>query len=448
MSVTIQPVISIAVQISPVSSTLAVLHRQTFSATVTGTSNQNVNWAVNGVAGGNATFGQICAVASNPCQPAAAGAAMVDYVAPASLPAPNPVTVTATSQADPTQNASAALTILAHVQVSVSPPSVTLAPLSKQMFLANVAGTTNQSVTWQVSGTGCSGLSLPCGMIDPTGLYSAPPAPPTPNALTIVAISADDPTRTGTAAVTIGTGPSILTLFPSSATAGATGGFTLVVTGGNFVASSPGPGSAILVGGTARTTTCLDVNTCTTILSGTDLAALGVLAVQVRNPNGAASNQVFFVVSAGASTEDVIPLTPAAPAAGGKDIVVVDTSTAGISNLQNNVDLNVAGLGAFSVAANSCVLAGNPLIITRPASGTTTADICAFSASGLDASMTYTLSGPSPNDIVVIAKQPLGLGIIHLTLQLSSTSQKGARALFIQNVNQDKTAASGAIEVK
>jgi hypothetical protein len=31
---------------------------------------------------------------------------------------------------------------------------------------------------------------------------------------------------------------------------------------------------------------------------------------------------------------------------------------------------------------------------------------------------------------------------------LSSTSQKGARTLFIQNVNQDKTAASGAIEVK
>jgi hypothetical protein len=447
-SVTIQPVLIIAVQISPVSGTLAILHRQTFTATVTSTSNQNINWTVNGVAGGNSTFGQICAVASSPCQPAAAGAATVDYVAPASLPAPNPVTVTATSQADSTQNASAAVTILAHVQVSVSPPSVTLAPLSKQVFSASVAGTTDQSVTWQVSGAACGGLGSPCGVIDPTGLYSAPLAPPTPNTLNIVAISGDDPSRTGTAAVTLGTGPAILTLFPSSATAGIAGGFTLVVSGANFASSSPGPGSAILMGGTARTTTCLDVNTCTTILGGTDLATAGTQAVQVRNPNNSTSNQVTFVVTADPGSEDIIFLTPTAPTATGKDIVVVDTSAAGISNIQNNVDLNVAGLGAFSVAANSCVLAGNPLIIARPVSGTTIADICAFSSSGLDASMTYTLSGPSPNDIAVIAKQPLGLGIIRLTLQLSSTTAPGARTLFIQNANKDKTAASGAIQVK
>ena len=53
-----------------------------------------------------------------------------------------------------------------------------------------------------------------------------------------------------------------------------------------------------------------------------------------------------------------------------------------------------------------------------------------------------------PGDVLVIAKQPAGLGIIHLTLQLASTTLPGARTLFIQNTNLDETAASGALEVE
>jgi hypothetical protein len=82
----------------------------------------------------------------------------------------------------------------------------------------------------------------------------------------------------------------------------------------------------------------------------------------------------------------------------------------------------------------------------RPVSGTATADICLFSQSGFDTSMTFTVSGPG--DVAVIAKQPAGLGIIHLTLQVSASAALGARTLFIQNTNLDKTAASGALEVR
>ena len=80
-----------------------------------------------------------------------------------------------------------------------------------------------------------------------------------------------------------------------------------------------------------------------------------------------------------------------------------------------------------------------------PASGSVTADLCVFSASGLDSSMSYTVSGTG--DVSVISKQPAGLGIIHLTLQISAAASPGARTLFIQNTNLDKTAASGALEV-
>jgi hypothetical protein len=64
------------------------------------------------------------------------------------------------------------------------------------------------------------------------------------------------------------------------------------------------------------------------------------------------------------------------------------------------------------------------------------ADVCIFSQSGLDTSMTYTVSGAG--DIAVISKQQAGLGIIHLTLQILAPAAPGTCALFIQNTNLDK----------
>ena len=100
----------------------------------------------------------------------------------------------------------------------------------------------------------------------------------------------------------------------------------------------------------------------------------------------------------------------------------------------------------FNTSTNACNLGGNPVPLVRPASGTTAADICLFSQSGFDTSMNYTVSGPG--DVAVLAKQPAGLGIIHLTLQVPSTASAGARTLFIQNANLDKTAASGSLEIQ
>jgi hypothetical protein len=116
-----------------------------------------------------------------------------------------------------------------------------------------------------------------------------------------------------------------------------------------------------------------------------------------------------------------------------------------VSAQGNDVDLNVA-LGMFSLTNNSCSLFGNPLALQRPASGSVSFDLCVFSEGGLDTSMTYAVSGPG--DVMVIAKQPAGLGIIHLTLQIPASALAGARTLSIQNTNLDKTAASGALVIQ
>src|SRR5260370_105708 len=203
------------------------------------------------------------------------------------------------------------------------PATVTLAPLAVQGFSATVLGTSNQSVVWQIQGSACSAPGA-CGAIDVNGIYTAPGAPPAPNALTIAALSADDPSQSGLANVTI--------------------------------------------------------------------------------------------------TTAVAPPTTA------------------------EIDLSVPGLAPSPPATNPCALAGNPLPWQRAASGVAAADICLFSASGLDTSMAYTVTGPG--DVAVIAKQPAGLGIIHLTLQISAVAIPGARTLFIQNTNLDRTAATGALEVQ
>jgi Protein of unknown function (DUF1565) len=96
----------VSVTISPSLVTTATLATQAFSATVTGSSNTAVTWEVNGVGGGNSTNGLISTTVLGTANEAI-------YLAPASVPSPASVSVTAVSQADPTKSATATVTIQA-----------------------------------------------------------------------------------------------------------------------------------------------------------------------------------------------------------------------------------------------------------------------------------------------------------------------------------------------
>jgi hypothetical protein len=448
-SATITLTIPGALTLTPTSATSAVSHRQPFTVTISGSANANVVWQVGGIPGGNTTVGQICVVGSNPCQSVSiAPAGNVEYLAPASIPSPNPVTLSVSSQAFPAQSKTAQITIIAHIVVSVSPPSANLAPATTQNFTASVLGTTDQIVSWDVTGTACSAAGSPCGLIDQNGLYTAPISTPSPNAISIVATSSEDSSRSGFSSVTITNAITIAGLLPASATAGGSGSFTLQVLGGNFVPTSPGPGSAIFVNGTAHPTSCASRGTCTTAFTSTDLAAAGNLAVTIRNPDLTQSNTVIFVVVAAIGPIDIIPLTPTSPNATGKNIIVVEPSTAGSIAPQPDVTIAIVAMGIYSPALNTCTIGAGSLVITRPASGTATLDICVFSVSGLDPSFGYALTGPAVGDIIIIEKQPLGLGIVDLTLAIPASASIGLRSLFVQNPNQDKAVATGVLEIR
>ena len=446
-SATITMLSGIAVTVTPASAQVAVSLAQTFAATASNTANQAFTWQVSGIPGGNSSTGEICAAGSVPCQPVTASSgASVEYLAPAGVPSPNPVTITATSQADASKSGSASVMVLPHILVSVQPESASLAATEQVRFVASVTGLSNQQVTWSIGGPACVNPAN-CGSIDATGLFTAPLTAPSPNTIQIAATSSEDTSQIGLAAVTITSGPRIFDLSPTSAHTGSQGGFTLLVTGNNFSPSSPGPGSTILVGGSARPSSCASITQCVTSLDASDLQSTGNLSVQLQNPSGALSNTQTFVVLAPGPGSSAIPLTPGSPTSSGNDIVVVELSTNGGSGAPGNVSLTVGAMGALSTVTSTCVLGGSPAAIQRPSSGTATADFCVFSVSGLSPSFTYSISGPPVPDIAIINRAPLGLGIVHLTLQVPATAAPGPRTLLIENPALDLAAGTGAIEV-
>jgi hypothetical protein len=93
------PPSAISVKISPASASVIVGGVQTFLVTVSETQNAAVIWSVNGIPGGNDAVGTI--------QPMLSGA----QYAPNHVPSPNPVIVTATSQADPAVSGVSTVTV-------------------------------------------------------------------------------------------------------------------------------------------------------------------------------------------------------------------------------------------------------------------------------------------------------------------------------------------------
>ncbi|HXY79182.1 MAG TPA: hypothetical protein VEI08_00955 [Candidatus Bathyarchaeia archaeon] len=112
------PPASIGVTVSPNPVNVRAGATQPFSATVTGTSNSNVTWQVNGVAGGSASTGTISATGV--------------YIAPPALPNPNSVTVKAVSAADSSVTGTSAVTLWNPMPVlaSITPNSVSIGAFS------------------------------------------------------------------------------------------------------------------------------------------------------------------------------------------------------------------------------------------------------------------------------------------------------------------------------
>jgi hypothetical protein len=189
-SVNVVVATAILLSISPTSASVTTASTDSFTATVTGTSNTAVAWSVTG-AGCNGSS----------CGTLVSSSLAAVYSAPLVAPSPPSVKVIATSMADPNKSASANVSIVSIVVVTVTPASTSVVTGATQQLNASVVGTSNTAVTWGVQGSGCSAAS--CGTVNDAGLYTAPSAVPSPAGVTVTATSSADPSKTGSASITI-----------------------------------------------------------------------------------------------------------------------------------------------------------------------------------------------------------------------------------------------------
>ena len=253
---------AVAITVSPQSMAMTTGAQQAFTATVTNTSMTSVSWLVNGVAGGNSTFGTIDKTGT--------------YTAPPYVPIPPNVTITAVSNADESKTANAAVSISgpsAPGTVTVSPQSANVVVGGSALFTATV-NDANPAVSWLVNGQ--TGGNSNVGTITPIpgsgnqALYTAPLQVPDQGAVTVTAVSVANPQQAGSAVVNISVataGGAVVAIVspatPPTVQAGETQAFQASVTGVSDTSVSwrvdaiPGGNEAVgtIAGGSNNTAT-------------------------------------------------------------------------------------------------------------------------------------------------------------------------------------------------
>lgn len=280
-----------AVSITPTSGSVIINQQLSFSASVTVqgqttssttppstlTSNTAVTWYVNGVSGGNSTYGTIITDPSD--------VQVGIYTAPTAVPSVNSgqVTITATAQRNPNGTSAGGANLpvtsnTATITVSpglglqiVSPPATVPAGGSAQ-FNATLNNLADPNATWSVSSTAGGNI----GTINAnSGVYSAPSFPPPGDTVTI---TATDQGVKATATVSIAYSDNVFNgSFAFSYTGNDTQGF--LAAAGSIVANGQGG----IVGG---------VEDVSSFLTGTSTQ------VQIKNT----SNYVISVDGRGVAT--------------------------------------------------------------------------------------------------------------------------------------------------
>jgi len=194
----LDPTTGISVTISPATASVNLVSTYRIFAQVSGGTNSVITWQVNGVAGGNSTVGQIDSSGL--------------YTAPAKIPSPATVNVTAVSYEDSAVSATAAITITPAPTVAINTPAagvkVTSGASSSNAvnFTATETGGTTNVILWEVGpagGLGVLGGNAAVGTISASGVYIPPLTPPIGQTVVVTAVAQDYPTSTASLAVTI-----------------------------------------------------------------------------------------------------------------------------------------------------------------------------------------------------------------------------------------------------
>jgi DNA-binding beta-propeller fold protein YncE len=328
----------VGVTVGPNPAVVPLGGQQQFQALVTGTSTTSVTW-------------QLCLVPTptnaqpTVCSPATTGQTQMPsgygiittgqtntpqggfYTAPATLPPTNDFLVVATSTVNTRIFGTSVVHVDSSIRVAVSPTSATIAPGDTYTLTANVTGTTNTAVTWEVNGIAngdvTDGFIVPGGGNGNTATYQAPIAN-SPGSVTITAVSGFDPAESGSATVTIITSaaPTLTSAVPNVVGEGSAQQ-EVFLTGANFTSNS-----VVMVGTPPASVPTLFLST--TLLHATipagPLSLAGPVPMVVQAQNKDLSN----VLTGPTDGLTVMPSRPAVVALS-PDTVVPNGGTAGVN---------------------------------------------------------------------------------------------------------------------
>ncbi|MFZ3215165.1 MAG: hypothetical protein WA192_03815 [Candidatus Acidiferrales bacterium] len=242
------------------------------------------------------------------------------YSAPTTLPPTNNFFVVATSTVNTKIFGTSVVNIDSGVRVAITPATATIALGDTFQFIANVTGTSNTAVTWEVNGI--AGGDLADGYIDPTGKYSAPVTPPS-GTVTITAVSAFDPAESGSASVNIAgsDAPTLTSLYPNIVGEGSARQ-DIYLNGTNFNSND-----TIMVGTPPApvTTLFLTASLLRATIPAAPLSSAGLVPIIVQAQNGDLSGGL-----SGPQGLTVVPSRPAAVAVD-PDTLVPTGATAGVN---------------------------------------------------------------------------------------------------------------------
>lgn len=184
---------------------------------------------------------------------------------------------------------SAAATVTTPVPASISVSGSSQVRVGSMVqFTATVAGLSSSTVTWQVNGI--AGGSTATGTVSTSGLFTAPATLPSPNTVTVSAVSTASPAVLGSFAVAI-QNPLPVQTTTTATGSGTSNSFLVDVRGSGFVT-----GTQIQVAGISQTTTFVSATEVQATYVTPSGATTEKLLVSVANPDPGASSTSGAIV--------------------------------------------------------------------------------------------------------------------------------------------------------
>jgi uncharacterized protein (DUF1800 family) len=341
---------------------------------------------------------------------------------------------------DPGASVSAGVNIVIQggVAVKVTPAAATLRTGNQQPFTATVTGALNLSVTWTVNAVASGNATI--GTIASNGTYTAPLVLPTPNTVTVTATSVEDPTRSGSATVTLENAiPVISSVAPTTLTAGVA--FELTVNGTGFT-----PGSIVNLGTVGLSTTFIAPTQLIAVGTPT-LAQVGTVPVTVVNPDpGGSTSAPVNVQVVGPNSNITVTISPKTATLGAGNVQQFQATVTG--SVDMSVLWSVNGVNGGNSSVGRINFNGDytaPDNILGLGSVTVTATSNANPAKSDSA--TVTLINPVPT-LTSLAPATVGLGAFQMTLYgtgfvSTSTASFGGQPMQVTYVTSTMITAIG-----